>query len=125
MKHVADIIGCFSSIFSVCSQALLRGSADGEPPVLPKAQGSMSLRDVLLRYREKIVREWVDQLHTKISDRYSKRPLDELILFFQKLWMPTFRCSSSNSVELRIRLMYLIYPPEQKGHGLCPRGWVL
>lgn len=39
----------------------------------------MSLRVVLLRYREKIVREWVSQFHTEISDRYSRRPLDELI----------------------------------------------
>ncbi len=62
----------------------MRGSADGEPPVLPKAQGFMSLRDVLLRYREKIVREWVDQLHPEISDRYSRRSLDELIPLFSE-----------------------------------------
>jgi hypothetical protein len=29
-----------------------------------------------------------------------------------------------NSVEPRIRLVYLVYPPVQKGHGLCLGGWV-
>ncbi len=43
-----------------------------------KAQGFMSLQDVLLRYPEKIVREWVHPFHTGISDRFSRRPLDEL-----------------------------------------------
>ncbi|MBM4277882.1 MAG: PAS domain S-box protein [Deltaproteobacteria bacterium] len=38
----------------------------------------MNLLEILKKYRQQIVDEWVHRLHTEVSERYSVRPLDEL-----------------------------------------------
>lgn len=38
----------------------------------------MPLASILHKYRKEIIREWVEQLHTSVSERYNARPLEEL-----------------------------------------------
>ncbi len=38
----------------------------------------MDLSEILKKYRQRIVDEWIHRLHTEVSDRYAERPLDEL-----------------------------------------------
>jgi PAS domain S-box-containing protein len=38
----------------------------------------MNLAEILKTYRKKLVDEWVDRLHTEVSERYSGRRVDEL-----------------------------------------------
>ncbi|MCX8117669.1 MAG: PAS domain S-box protein [Desulfobacterota bacterium] len=38
----------------------------------------MNLHEILSKYRNRMVEEWVHRLHTEVSDRYRGRPLDEL-----------------------------------------------
>jgi PAS domain S-box-containing protein len=38
----------------------------------------MDLQNILKKYREKIIQEWVERLHSGPSKRYRERPLDEL-----------------------------------------------
>ncbi len=38
----------------------------------------MPLASILIKYQQSIVDEWVRRLHESVSERYSKRPLDEL-----------------------------------------------
>ncbi|OPY64435.1 MAG: Sporulation kinase E [Syntrophorhabdus sp. PtaU1.Bin050] len=40
----------------------------------------MDLERILTRYRGRIIKKWVDRLHSGVSDRYSQRPLDELFV---------------------------------------------
>lgn len=42
-----------------------------------QAKGKMDFRDLLLRYREDIIQEWVHRLRTEISPRYLSRPVKE------------------------------------------------
>lgn len=39
----------------------------------------MNLHEILKTHRKHIVDEWVHRLHTEVSERYSVRPLDELV----------------------------------------------
>jgi len=38
----------------------------------------VDLSEILKKYRQRIVDEWIHRLHTEVSDRYAERPLDEL-----------------------------------------------
>lgn len=38
----------------------------------------MNLQGILKKYREEIIEEWIEHLHSGMSARYRKRPLDEL-----------------------------------------------
>jgi len=38
------------------------------------------LQSILKKYREQIIKEWIDHLHSGVSERYKKRPLDELLI---------------------------------------------
>ncbi len=38
----------------------------------------MNLVEILKKYRERIVEEWIYRLHTEVSERYRGRPVDEL-----------------------------------------------
>lgn len=38
----------------------------------------MNLQGILIRYREQIINKWIEHLHSGLSERYQKRPLDEL-----------------------------------------------
>lgn len=40
----------------------------------------MNLQSILKKYRERIIKEWIDHLHSGVSERYKKRPLDELLV---------------------------------------------
>ena len=40
----------------------------------------MNLQSILKKYREQIIKEWIDHLHSGVSERYKKRPLDELLI---------------------------------------------
>jgi PAS domain S-box-containing protein len=40
----------------------------------------MPLASILEKYRDTIVKEWIRRLHESVSERYSKRPLDELFV---------------------------------------------
>jgi PAS domain S-box-containing protein len=39
----------------------------------------MYLAEILTRYRERIIDEWIHRLRTEVSERYSRRPTDELL----------------------------------------------
>jgi len=43
-----------------------------------KTQLEMDLKELLEKYRNKVIDEWIYRLHTEVSERYSARPLDEL-----------------------------------------------
>ncbi|MGV8073775.1 MAG: PAS domain S-box protein [Syntrophobacteraceae bacterium] len=45
----------------------------------------MNLKELLDKYHEEIIRQWADCLQTKISERYSERPFDELFLNAKKV----------------------------------------
>jgi len=38
----------------------------------------MTLKEILDKYHEEIVRQWAHRLHTEISEHYSARPIEEL-----------------------------------------------
>jgi PAS domain S-box-containing protein len=38
----------------------------------------MNLHNILKKYREEIIQQWVEHLHSGVSERYRERPLDEL-----------------------------------------------
>jgi len=40
----------------------------------------VNLQSILKKYREQIINEWIDHLHSGVSERYKKRPLDELVI---------------------------------------------
>ena len=40
----------------------------------------MNLQSILKKYREQIIKEWINHLHSGVSERYKKRPLDELLI---------------------------------------------
>jgi PAS domain S-box-containing protein len=39
----------------------------------------MGLREILESHRDEIIREWTHRLHTEVSERYSARPVEELM----------------------------------------------
>lgn len=40
----------------------------------------MYLQNILKKYREQIIKEWMNHLHSSVSERYNKRSLDELLI---------------------------------------------
>jgi PAS domain S-box-containing protein len=40
----------------------------------------VNLQNILNKYREKIIKEWIDHLHSGVSERYKKRSIDELLI---------------------------------------------
>jgi len=40
----------------------------------------MDLKDILIKYRDAIIEEWIEHLQSEVSSRYNKRPRDELVI---------------------------------------------
>lgn len=40
----------------------------------------MNLRELLETYQDEIVRDWVRRIHTEVSERYSRHPVEEIVL---------------------------------------------
>jgi len=40
----------------------------------------VNLQSILKKYREQIITEWIDHLHSGVSERYKKRSIDELLI---------------------------------------------
>jgi len=40
----------------------------------------MTLDSILIAHRDKIIGQWVDRIHTEVSERYRSRPVSELLV---------------------------------------------